>query len=40
MEEKLTQLIQNEEVKMQLVQKWVDGTKSYLNDMECTPNPI
>ena len=39
MEEKLAELMQNEEVKLQSVQKWVDETKSYLYDMKCTPNP-
>ena len=39
MEEKLAELMQNEEVKLHSVQKWVDGTKSYLYDMKCTPNP-
>ena len=39
MEEKLAELMQNEEVKLQSVQKWVDGTKSYLYDTKCTPNP-
>ena len=39
MEEKLAELMQNEEFKLQSVQKWVDGTKSYLYDMKCTPNP-
>ena len=39
LEEKLVELMQNEEVKLQSVQKWVDETKSYLYDMKCTPNP-
>ena len=39
MEEKLAELVQNEEVKLQSVQKWVDATKSCLYDMKCTPNP-
>ena len=39
MEEKLAELMQNEEVKLQSVQKWVDGTKYYLYDIKCTPNP-